>query len=224
MQTKLKKRKIHTLTLILISLSCFSSFAQDSANNAAAVSAAKISEKKAEVGTPVNVSLEFNTPQPWCGLEIQWGDGSEDTVRVGHANYNKFPLQLIHTYTAPGQFVLKVIGEQIIRGFKSASPCEGLPKQILITVESAQQKAEVERASQAKEEADKKSRELSEKEADLRAREENLEKSRRVQERREQEFITRQQAVENKTNSPPPHTIRQSQPPSANRKSTIDPF
>jgi hypothetical protein len=204
-----------------------SSFAQDSARNTAAVSAAKISGKKFEVGVPVNVSLEFDAAQPWCGLEIQWGDGIEDTVRVGHESHNKFPLQLTHTYQVPGQFLLKIVGKNVMRGFKSANSCEGLPKQITITVESTQQKAEAERvrneANQAKDDADRRSRELAEREADLRKREGKLEKDRQDQERRVQELIARQRAIENKS-SLPPNTALPSQPPAANKKPAIDPF
>lgn len=206
--------------LALIGLSSSPSLAQDSSRNFAAVTNAKISGKTVEVGTPVTVSLEFNVPQPWCGLEINWGDGQVDTVRVGHENNNQFPLQLSHTYQSPGKFNLKIVGKDISRGLRSASACEGLPQQTIVTVESTQQKAEVDRA---KAEADRRARELEEKEAELRKREEKLERERRAQEKREQELKTRQQALENKA-SLPSAPAQPSQSAIPGKKPAIDPF
>jgi len=214
-------------TLALVALTSYSSFAQNSASDSAEVKAANISGKNVGVGAPVTVLLEFNVPQPWCGLEIQWGDGEDNTVRVGHEKNNTFPLQLTHAYKAPGQFTIKIVGKQITRGLKSAGPCGGLPKQTAVVVTSEQQKAEEERsrteANRTKEEADRRARELEEKEAELRRREDKLEKDRRAQEKREQELKARQKAVENKASSTPA-PIQPTPQPAPSKKPTIDPF
>jgi hypothetical protein len=209
-----------TSALAVTALICSSTFAQDSASNTAAVTDAKISATTVEVGSTVTVSLAFNVPQPWCGLEINWGDGQENTVRVGHEKNTQFPLQLSHTYQSPGKFNLKIVGKGISRGLLSAGACGGLPQQTVVTVESAQQKAEVNRA---KDEADRRARELEEKEAELRRREEKLERDRRAQEKREQELKTRQQAVESKasTSSAPAQSSQSAAP---TKKPAIDPF
>ena len=208
-------------------IACSHSFAQDSSNTVATVSGAKIGERNTEVGLPVTITLEFDSPRPWCGLEVQWGDGAEDTVRVGHEKFNNFPLQITHTYKTPGQFLLKIVGKNISRGLRSATPCGGLPKETTVTVESAQQKAEAEKsrneANRAKEEADRKYRELEEKEAELRRREEKLERDRRTQDKREQELKAKQQAELNKQNSTATPTLP-SQQTAPSKKPTVDPF
>jgi len=216
MEIFLVSKHIAICTLIL--LACSTSIAQESASNEAMVIGANINGKNVEVGAPVDVLLEFNVTQPWCGLDIQWGDGQEETVRVGHEKFNKFPLRLSHAYQAPGQFTLKIVGKQITRGLRSASPCLGLPMQTIVMVESAQQKAEAERsrieANRTKEEVGRRTRELEEKEAELRRREEKLERDRKAQDRRDQEH---------KANSTSTPTLPIQQPVPV-KKPTIDPF
>jgi len=67
----------------------------------------------------VNLDLAFDGN---CGLLINWGDGSEDKIRVGFDVEKKFTLR--HDFKKAGNFVVQLKGKGIFRGLKSVTACK----------------------------------------------------------------------------------------------------
>jgi hypothetical protein len=205
-------------------------FGQDStgATVEPTITGAKIQNRNAVVGTAVTIYIEFNTkevPKPWCGFEINWGDGDSQDVRAGHDGADRFPLQLSHIYRTPGQFNLRISGKYLSRGFLSANACAGGTKQTLVTVTDPAEEKATRDAERFKEETDRKARELEVKEAALRRLAEKLELVRKVQEEKEQKLKAQQRANESKPTPSRPNP-NASPAPQANspKKPVVDPF
>ncbi len=132
----------------------------------------KIDKKKLITGEQSEIVVDFNFPNPsvrYCGIEIHFGDGNSREARVGLNGEQDFPFKLTYAYENQGTFNLRVIGKYVSRGFRSAGPCDGDPKEIQVTVADAA-------AENAKAELEKKQRELVEREAALRQEKQQLER------------------------------------------------
>lgn len=91
------------------------------------------------VGEVVALQVEIDPRpdgQPWCGLEINFGDGNNQVVRVGENGLKDIPVKLTHTYADPGEYFVLAEGKSIFRGLRSAGPCSGTRQQLKILVES----------------------------------------------------------------------------------------
>ena len=149
--------------------------------------------------TPISFQVDFNlanVPNPYCGVEISFGDGNSQTIRAGLNGAQDFPLRLTHSYAAPGKYVVKVEGKTAIRGFKSAAACQGSDKQIQLTIVD-------EAVERAKQEAVRKERELAAKQIELQQLAEKIEREKneqalKEQKLREQELMIKQLALEQK--------------------------
>ena len=157
------------------------------------------SGKQLEMGVISELVIAFeqaNNSVNWCGLQVRWGDGQEQTLRIGDDQYKTSPALVPHTYTKAGNFRVDVEGRPMIRGLRSAVGCDGRPVPVDVVVVDKQaqaeaqrleaerrlkdQQAEIERqkldaerqrAEQARLEAEKRQREFAEKELELKRRE-----------------------------------------------------
>lgn len=142
--------------VVFVAVCCNNSLAQE-------IQDVKVSETRIATGVPLQIQIEFNSSNvsnPTCGLEINFGDGSINAVRVGANGPQDFPLKLTHSYKSPGQYALRVEGKAIFRGLNSAFGCSGSAKQLIVSafdesVEKAKEDAikEQRAAEQAKEAA-----------------------------------------------------------------------
>jgi len=62
---------------------------------------------------------------PWCGLAIDFGDGSAQDVRVGDRGQGDLALDIEHRYEKAGTYVIAVRGKNLIRGLRTAFSCDG---------------------------------------------------------------------------------------------------
>jgi hypothetical protein len=67
------------------------------------------------------VVLEKTFDGPSCGMEVAWGDGKADQVRLE----TRKPVTLEHRYAAPGAFAVVADGKIMVRGLNTAFPCRG---------------------------------------------------------------------------------------------------
>jgi hypothetical protein len=168
----------------------------------AAIMAVTTENPRVAAGVPVTVQVDFNTkdvPKPWCGFQIDYGDGESEDVRVGFEKHQDVPLTFRHTYQDPGQYVIRLSGKSFIRGFRSSSPCDGTPKNLTIRVigtSDASTNDDLLKAKQMLEAADEKLRELAAKEADLKLLEQRLERERTAQISKSQNPKIQSQKVE----------------------------
>lgn len=62
-----------------------------------------------------------NSGSSACGVELSWGDGDTQDLRIG--SVDKPPYIYEHIYRRPGNFVLTVKGKTIVRGLNTAVAC-----------------------------------------------------------------------------------------------------
>ena len=75
---------------------------------------------------PIQIDLDIRAEtRPYCGLMVDFGDGSSQDVRAGENGAGDFPVRLNHVYKNPGQYTLRVEGKFLTRGLFSASSCKG---------------------------------------------------------------------------------------------------
>ncbi len=161
------------------------------------------SGKQLDMGSISELVIQFDQSAGgtnWCGLLVRWGDGQEQTLRIGDDQFKTSPAIVPHTYTKAGNFRVDVEGRPMVRGLRSAVGCDGRPSPVDVVVVDKQaaaaaaaeaqrqeaerrlreQQAEAERmkaeqarqqAEQARIEADRRQREFAEKELELKRRE-----------------------------------------------------
>lgn len=89
-----------------------------------------------------NVRATVANPDPYCGVELHWGDGSVKKLRIKQGQEQVIE----HQYKGPGEFSLEAKPKYISAGLKSASEC---PSGAAAVVKVVDKKAE-EQAKQAK--------------------------------------------------------------------------
>jgi hypothetical protein len=141
-------------------------------------------------GSQATVLVEFKADKsPWCGLNINWGNGEEQDLRIGDDDKKTTPLTLTRTYPSPGVYTVVPKGKYLQRGLKSASACDVSARPIQITVfdpaieraarqreQERQQAEERQRAAQtqadlARRELELRQRDLAQKELELKRKE-----------------------------------------------------
>jgi hypothetical protein len=75
----------------------------------------------ASASDAARVVLEKTFDGPSCGMEVAWGDGKADQVRLE----TRKPVTLEHRYAAPGAFAVVADGKIMVRGLNTAFPCRG---------------------------------------------------------------------------------------------------
>ena len=73
----------------------------------------------AKVGDKVKVTVEVSGVEGICGLEVKYGDGSDDSVQVESSTPN--PIVFEHAYKKAGTYKIRAKGERV----KSALSCIG---------------------------------------------------------------------------------------------------
>ena len=67
----------------------------------------------------ITISAEGDAPE-FCGMEVNFGDGSEKRkVKIG-SGHQKFPVTLTKTFNKPGTYTIKADGQKITTHLKCA--------------------------------------------------------------------------------------------------------
>lgn len=142
---------------------CCSVYAQE-------ISSLTSKTETAFVGKAVSVVLSLKngvSANSYCGLELNFGDGVIQTMRTQQSDANLISIDLTHTYTSPGSYVVSADGKYYFRGIYSAAGCSGQSKQVVINVID-------EEIEKSKEEAKNQIKILAEKELELQRKEKEL--------------------------------------------------
>lgn len=75
----------------------------------------------------------FNPLASACGVEIQYGDGTSDSVRL---QKSETAAQVMHAYAKPGEYQVVVSGKVALRGFNTLGRCEGEPQAFAVQVDA----------------------------------------------------------------------------------------
>lgn len=70
----------------------------------------------------------------WCGLHIDFGNGTSRDVRVGEQGEADLRLRLAYRYPSPGLYTIRIQGRSMTRGLRSAGACAGAPKTAMVRV------------------------------------------------------------------------------------------
>ncbi len=145
--------------------------------------------KQLEMGAISELAITFdqgNSSAVWCGLSVRWGDGQEQTKRIGDDQYKNIPAIVPHNYPRAGNFRVDVEGRPMVRGLRSAAGCDGRPAPLDVSVIDKQAQAEAQRqqAEQARLEAERRQQAEQERQ--------RAEQSRLEAERRQREFAEKE--------------------------------
>lgn len=156
-------RNKQELLVLIFSFWCHSAFSQE-------ISSLTLKNDKVSIGEAVSIILGLKngaSTNTYCGLELNFGDGVIETIRVQQNAQNMTSIDLAHTYTNPGRYTINVEGKFHFQGISSAIPCSGQSKQAVVNViDNAAEKSKEETRNQIKI--------LSEKEAELQKKEKEL--------------------------------------------------
>ena len=217
----MKKQKIRTFFASIVFLFC-----QNIALHAQELSAIRGPESEIPNNTPftIEVILTPGAAAPYCGLEVKWGDGVVENVRVEAPEDS---IKLSHSYKSPGKYIVAVDGKLILRGLKSMLPCNGSARNLSLVVfdETAAAAASQREAELAAKEAELKriSAELDQQKRDAAIRENKLRQQELLQrqrdlEAREKALKQREQNAQQVRPASPPQQTQSNQSPTANAK------
>jgi hypothetical protein len=84
----------------------------------------------------LELSIDFESAEKnWCGLYIDWGDGSEpQDVRVGKAPDTRSPLSKHKRYKVNGVYTIRVYPGYVSKLLNSAPSCKGNEQTIIVNV------------------------------------------------------------------------------------------
>ena len=96
----------------------------------------RASAEAVEAGSMAFVEVELAPVggSVWCGLRIDFGNGTSRDIRVGDNDRADLNLRVPVQYASPGDYQVKVSGRQLARGLRSALPCEGEARSIVLRV------------------------------------------------------------------------------------------
>lgn len=103
---------------------------------AQALKALQVPTEAVAVGEAAFVEVEL-TPaggSVWCGLRIDFGNGTTRDIRVGDNDRADLNLRVPVQYASPGDYLVKVSGRMLSRGLRSAAPCEGEARSAVLRV------------------------------------------------------------------------------------------
>lgn len=210
--------------ICVLLFSCLALGATSRLSYAQELSAIHIDNPTVDIDSAVNFQIDFNSlgiANPYCGVEINFGDGESQQIRVGANGARDFPYKGSHSYKNAGNYNVSVSGVFIARGLRSAAPCSGKGISAKIVVKNSALERSIE-------DAEKKAQELSEKEAQLQQLKAQLESERKKIELREAEIKNQTTADSKRQSTIPTLNIPPSSPASPPRgviqRSKIDPF
>ena len=158
----------------------------------------------------------------YCGMQIEWGDGSSQEYRLQRSGSE--PVRLTKRYSRIGDYTIIVKGKLLIRGLKTAGACKGQDLNLsikVIDIEQQRQKLEIDRVSeQLKIEAARRQQlelrlreeQLKQKELELKQKEEELLKQKiqaEIEANRLKEEAAKKVNAEKKSDQPAPIPRRQ---------------
>ena len=88
----------------------------------------QLSSSKISPGQSISMALAVdfsNAKTPLCAIEVNYGDGNSETLRVEQSMLRNNQLPLQHTYHNEGNYTLRIEGRTMFRGFKTAMACQG---------------------------------------------------------------------------------------------------
>ena len=189
--------------------------------NAQTLQRLKVDSLRAPANSSISVLIEYTPEDPnWCGLTLDFGDGTKQTIRIGHEQDKSSPLRRTKVYQAPGTYILSVEGTSLARGLRSAIACGGNPQPLTITVFDAEKerafeaknKARLEAEQQQRRESEEQRKALDQRELELKRKE--LELREQALRRQEEE---RKQAPERRAPQPP----QPAEPPQAGSRPPV---
>lgn len=152
-------------------------------------------------GAQVNFIIESAKAGPsstlWCGVNIDFGNGSSADVRLGQNGDADLRFTQQHAYPNPGTYTATLTGKGLTRGLKSAIACVGPAQKVSIKVldpDVIRMQLELERTKRDQVIRDQVARET----ADRLSRE-NMERQRQLDtKKKDQEAETKTQELERK--------------------------
>lgn len=83
------------------------------------IGAIKVEPSPARAGQEVKITISAEGEAPtFCGMEVNFGDGSEKRkVKIG-SDHHKFPVTIAKTYDKPGTYTIKADGQKITTHLK----------------------------------------------------------------------------------------------------------
>lgn len=83
------------------------------------IGAIKVEPSPVRAGQEVKITISAEGEAPaFCGMEVNFGDGSEKRkVKIG-SEHHKFPVTLTKTYDKPGTYTIKADGQKITTHLK----------------------------------------------------------------------------------------------------------
>ena len=73
----------------------------------------------------LRITLDKAGAATWCGLRVDFGNGTGRDIRVGDKGDADLQLQVSYRYPNAGLYTVTVAGTRMVRGLKSAGACEG---------------------------------------------------------------------------------------------------
>lgn len=98
------------------------------------INAVRIDSGGAVAGQPVAILIDYRVQDDaavYCGAELAFGDGSTRDLRI---EGSKPPYRVEHTYAKPGEYKLSIDGKIVVRGLRTAFPCEGPARSVAVVV------------------------------------------------------------------------------------------
>ncbi|PIT75873.1 caspase family protein [Limnohabitans sp. G3-2] len=94
-----------------------------------------LAEPNVPVNTNASLQISFTTEDTsLCGVVIDWGNGTQQSIRLGHDQHKTSPATINHAYLNPGNYNIKLEGRFMSRGLNSALACNVLTKQVSVKV------------------------------------------------------------------------------------------
>ena len=150
-----------------------------------------------QVSFTIESSKDNQSSQLWCGINIDFGNGTSVDVRLGQNGDADLRYTHQYSYPNPGTYIATVTGKGLTRGLKSAVACIGPAQKVSIKVldpDTIRLQMELERTKRDQMIRDQVARDT----ADRIARE-NMERQRQLEaQRKEQEADAKTKELERK--------------------------
>lgn len=154
----------------------------------------------ASVNSPVSIFVGFagDVESYNCGLEISYGDGSKELIRVVNDEVKFGQIMRTHLYQGGGQYTITVGGKMIFRGIKTVAPCVGDDRKFVVRIVDQAAKEMKNEAQRQLQDVKSIEAELRQKELDLLKKEQDLRLKEKEQELKlkEEELVKKQELIE----------------------------
>jgi hypothetical protein len=165
------------------------------------IKAFSVSQAQTTPGAQVSFIIEANKAGPsstlWCGINIDFGNGSSADVRLGLNGDADLRYTQQYSYPSPGTYTATLSGKGLTRGLKSAIACNGPAQKVSIKVldpDVIRMQMELERTKRDQVVRDQMARDSAD-----RITRENMERNRQLEtQKKEQELHAKTQELERK--------------------------